>query len=194
MSYNWHTGHRGRIPSRGTAVTYHVTSARQATRSLGGMKTGIMSPPSLRMVGWRRLVTLVAVLITAGIAQTSLGRALARQAGLLQEPAGYTSLSFLRPQSLPDQLTSRRASIDVSFVIHNAAATANYYQWSVFLTQTGHTRRVSSSSLRVGPGHEATINRSVSVDCARGQLHIVVKLAHPAESIDAWALCSSHRS
>jgi hypothetical protein len=153
-----------------------------------------MSPPSLRMVGWRRLVTLVAVLVAAGIGQTSLGHAILRQAGLLKEAASYTSLSFLHPQSLPEQLTSERATIDVSFVIHNAAGTANYYLWSMLLTQTGQTHRVSTHGLRIGPGDEATISRSVSVDCARGQVHIVVKLARPAESIDAWALCSSHRS
>jgi hypothetical protein len=153
-----------------------------------------MSPPSLRMAGWRRLVTLVAVLIAAGISQTSLGHAILRQAGLLKESASYTSLSFLHPQSLPDQLASKRAAIDIAFVIHNAAGTATYYQWSILLTQTDRTHRVSASGLRVGPGHEVTISRSVPVDCARGRLHIIVKLARPAETIDAWIPCSSHRS
>jgi len=144
---------------------------------------------------WLSVVALAAIVaLGAGMGQTSFGHAILRKAGLFEEPTSYTSLAFLHPQSLPEQLRSKRASIGVSFVIHNAGSTSSYYQWSVVLAEGRRPRHVAAGSVRLAAGREAAITRSVEVLCTRGTLRIIVDLAHPAESIDAWTACFSSRS
>ncbi len=41
----------------------------------------------------------------------------------------------------------------------------------------------------VGSGREAAITASVPVSCTTGTLEVVVRLARPAEAIDAWTSC-----
>ena len=144
---------------------------------------------------WHGMAALVAVVVlVAVLGQTSVGHAMLQKAGLDAEPTSYTALAFQHPQALPEQLASRRASVGVSFVIHNAGSTPRDYQWSVVLVQGQRTRRVASGSARVASGRGATITQAVSISCTRGQVRIVVSLVRPAESIDAWTACFSPRS
>jgi hypothetical protein len=147
-----------------------------------------------RMVRWRGAVTLIAVIALAfGLGQTSLGHAMLGKAGLFKEPTSYTSLAFLHPQPLPPQLRSRKATVVVSFAIHNSGGTAHDYQWSVMLVQAQHTHPVAAGVARVPPGGGVAITRSARISCTRGKVKIVVSLARPAEFIDAWTACPSPR-
>jgi hypothetical protein len=144
---------------------------------------------------WRGAVVLVAVIVlAAGMAQTSAGHAMLRATGLFEEPTRYTSLAFLHSQPLPTQLAAKRANVNVSFVIHNANGTPRDYQWSVLLVQGQRTRSTAIGTIHIAPGRGAAITRSVAINCARGKVRIVVSLALPAESIDAWTACRSRRS
>jgi hypothetical protein len=148
-----------------------------------------------RMAIWRGVVALaVAVALAAGMGQTSAGKAILQKTGLFEEPTSYTSLAFLDPQFLIEQLGSKRANVGVSFVIHNAGKTPRNYQWSVLLVQSGRTRRVVAGGVRVASGHGAAITRSAEISCTRVRVRVIVKLVRPAEFIDAWMTCFSPRS
>ena len=148
---------------------------------------------SHHVVRWRGLITLIAVItLAAGMGQTSFGHAILAKVGLFEEPASYTSLAFLRPQSLP-KLSSRQAPVVVSFVIHNAGGIASEYQWSILLVQGQRTRHTAAGNVRVAAGREASITRFVTIPCTQGQVRIVVSLERPAESIDALTACSPRR-
>jgi hypothetical protein len=138
------------------------------------------------------MATVIALL--AGIGQTSVGHMILRKAGLFEEPSSYTSLAFRQPQSLPEQLGSKRANVDVSFVIQNASDTPRDYQWSVLVLQGGRTQRVAAGTAHVASQRGSSITRSVKIFCTRGQVRILVSLAHPAEYIDALTACWSHRN
>ena len=126
-----------------------------------------------------------------GILQTNVGHAILRTTGLSEEQSGYTSLSFLKPQSLPEQLRLERQKIDASFVIQNATSTTRDYTWSIFLIRQRHTDRVYSGSVSLTPGRKAEITRSVTVKCMPGTIRMVVSLERPAESISALMACRS---
>jgi hypothetical protein len=145
-----------------------------------------VAPPAVK---WRgTLVVLVLIVLAAGIAQTSAGHSLMRKAGLFEQPATYTSLAFQHPQSLP-QLSSARADVPVSFVISNVGNTPHTYQWILSLAQGSLDRRVATGSIRLAPGNRAVLTRTAHVDCTQQRVNLVVSLAHPAESIHAWATC-----
>lgn len=145
------------------------------------------------MTKWYSAVILVAVLsASAAVAQTSVGSSLLQVAGLFQSSASYTSLAFADPQKLPEQLTSPRATIPVSFVIKNASDTSRTYGWSVLLTHTGHSKRLSGYT-SIGAGKESTVRRVLRFSCVGGRFHVVVKLATPTESIGFWTDCWSSR-
>ena len=79
---------------------------------------------------------IAAFILAAGVGQTSFGHEILGKAGLFEEPASYTSLAFLHPGSLPEQLTPERlspkqATAGFSFIIRNAGDTPHDYQWSV---------------------------------------------------------------
>lgn len=144
---------------------------------------------------WRGFTAQVAVIaVAAGIAQTGVGHALLRRAGLFEEPSGYTSLAFLHPQLLPEQLDPKRANVGVSFVIHDIGNAPSDYRWSVLLVDEGRTHRVDTGEVRVASGRGIVISRSVDISCTPGRTRIVVSLRRPAESIDAWTACRSPRS
>jgi hypothetical protein len=145
------------------------------------------------MAGWPGVIALVAVVaVIAGIGQTRVGHVMLRKAGLFEEPTGYTSLAFARPQSLPKPLASKHANVRISFIIRNSGGTPRDYRWSVVLVHGEHTRRVDGGTY-IAPGGAATITRSAEISCTRGRVRIVVSLARPAESIDAWTACQSAR-
>jgi hypothetical protein len=139
-------------------------------------------------VKWRgTLAVLAIVILAAGIAQTGAGHSLLRKAGLFEQPVSYTSLAFQHPQS-PPLLTSRRAAVPVSFVIANAGDTPRTYQWTLSVVQGTLTRRLATGSIRLVSGHRAALTKIAHVVCTQ-QVNLVVSLAHPAESIHAWAAC-----
>jgi len=147
-----------------------------------------------RAARWRGLVALAgAVVLAAAIGQTAVGHTILQRAGLFEERAGYTSLAFVHPQSLPEQLGSRRAKVALSFVINNVDSASRDYQWSVRLVQGGDTRRLAAGSVRIAPDHTAEIARTADISCVRGKVQIVVSLARPDESIDAFISCSSRK-
>jgi hypothetical protein len=146
-------------------------------------------------VRWRGAAVLVAVVVlVAGIAQTSLGQTLMRGSGLSRAQASYTSLAFARPQALPEQLKTQRAKIAVSFVISNSSETTRDYQWSLLLVQAGHTRRVTTGTVRIPASRGSAITQDVEISCTQKQFQIVVSLVRPAENIDSWTACPSNRS
>jgi hypothetical protein len=97
----------------------------------------------------------------------------------------------LHPQSLPEQLTARHVQVGVSFIIRNSGSDTRRYQWSVLLVRAGRTSRVAAGDAQVGSGHATAVTTPASVSCTGGRLQIVVKLARPAETIDAWTACWS---
>jgi hypothetical protein len=148
-----------------------------------------------RAVRWRGIIALgVAAVVAAGIGQTSAGHSMLGKLGLFKEPTSYTSLAFLHPQTLAEQLSARPAKADVAFVIQNHGATAHDYQWSLRLVHDGSSHRLAAGHVRVGSMHQAAIARSAKILCRRGQVIISVTLASPAEFIDASTTCSSHGS
>lgn len=148
-----------------------------------------------RIVRWRGPAVLVVIIVVMlGMAQTSPGHVLLGKLGLLEKPANYTSLSFQHPQALPEQLSSRQASLDISFVIHNAGAAPGNYQWSVVLTQGQATHRLAAGTASVTSLGEATITRTAKLSCTRGRARITVSLADPAEFIESWMACTPQKS
>jgi hypothetical protein len=149
-----------------------------------------------RMTRWRGIAVQVAVIaVAAGMAQTSAGHAILRRTGLFQAPSSYTSLAFVHPQSLPEQLHSNLANVPISFVIHDIGSVPRDYPWAILLNDDGRTYRVSSGNVRLAPNRDAVISRSVDISCTRGRVRITVSLAtRPPESIDAWTACRSPRS
>jgi hypothetical protein len=144
-----------------------------------------------RATRWRGLVGLVgAVVLAAAIGQTAAGHAILRSAGLFEEPASYTTLAFVHPQSLPEQLRSRRMKVALSFVINNVGGSSHDYQWSVRLVQGYATRRLAAGSVAIASAHAAEIARTADISCARGKVQIIISLARPDESIDAIMSCS----
>jgi hypothetical protein len=141
---------------------------------------------------WRGALGIIGIVIIAAmIGQTSIGHTMLQRVGLSAESTGYTSLSFLRPLSLPQSLTARQQEINVSFVINNHANTRQDYQWSLRLLQQGSSRKIDDGQIKLAPERLGIINRSIPISCAAGRVQIVVGLGRPAESIDAWATCGT---
>jgi hypothetical protein len=147
-----------------------------------------------RATRWRGLAGLAgAVVLAAAIGQTAVGHAILQRSGLFEEPVNYTSLTFGRPQSLPEQLRYRRAKVPLSFVINNVGSASRDYHWSVQLVQGRATRHVASGSVRIASGHAAEIASTADISCTQGKVRIIVSLAQPDESIDAIMSCSSRK-
>ena len=123
--------------------------------------------------------------------QTNVGHAILRTTGLSQGSAGYTSLSFSSPQSLPEQLQSKHAKVQAPFVIQNATNATREYTWLISLTRNGRTDRVYTGSVSLAPASKVEITRSVAIKCTRGQVRMVISLEDPAESISSLMTCRS---
>jgi len=138
------------------------------------------------------LIALIGgIVVLASIFQTNAGRAILRTAGLSQGSPGYTSLSFLEPKSLPEQLKSKYSKVDASFVILNATNTKRDYRWSISLIRQGQADHVYTGNVKLTSGGKAEITRSVTIECTGGQIRMVVSLERPAESISALMACHS---
>jgi hypothetical protein len=139
---------------------------------------------------WSTLAILVVVLAGVGLAQTSPGHVLLRDAGLFQVPPRYTELAFTSPQTLPTQLTSKRAAIPVSFAIHNVSGTQRSYRWSIELVRSGRRELKAAGVVSAPAQGRETIARLVRTSCAGGRLEVVASLAAPAESVHFWLTCA----
>jgi hypothetical protein len=152
--------------------------------------TDLTSPRRANPVAGKVLILMVIVLCAAlaiGLAQTSAGGYLLREAGLSARPAGFTSLAFADPQSLPARLPS---SVRTSFTVTNTSGDPHSYQWSISMDHAGHTTPLAAGQVSVPAGGSTTVTRTVTASCANGQARMTVRLAAPAESIDFWAACS----
>jgi hypothetical protein len=129
--------------------------------------------------------------VFASIFQTNAGYAILRMTGLSQQPPEYTSLSFLKPQSLPKLLPSKHAEVAAPFVIKNATNTMHNYTWSIFLIRPRQVDRVYNGNVSLTPGGKIEIARSVTIKCTRGQIRMVVSLERPTESISVLMTCRS---
>lgn len=146
-------------------------------------------------MGWRGATGIAGIIVTgAVIGQTGIGHAILQRAGLAAEPAGYTSLSFLHPLSLPESLSSKRENVNLSFTIANHTASSNNYQWSLRIRERGSSRELASGQMSLAPAQMKIITESVAIGCTAGQAKITVAVAHPAQSIDVWAACGTHKS
>ena len=145
---------------------------------------------NLMSKAWSSLILAIALLMAVGLAQTSAGHAILRNAGLSKPSPIYTALSFNRPQSLPEQLPSKRAAVSVSFNIQNMSAVTRSYRWSVTIVRNGRSDQRDAGSVNVRSGATATLTRLLSVACIGGQMRFVVQLAKPAESIDFLTACT----
>ena len=149
-----------------------------------------MSALSLRAARrWGLVILIAGAAVVVSVFQTGAGHALLRETGLAQDSAGYTSLSFARPQSLPGKLGSRHGKVGAPFVIHNGTTATRDYRWSVFLLRDGRSRRVHAGTVRLSAGRAAVISQSLRIACTRDRVRIMVSLQRPAESIDAWLTC-----
>jgi hypothetical protein len=131
---------------------------------------------------------MAGVLAIAGLAQTGAGQAALRSLGLLKSPS-YTALSFREPQSLPSHLSARRSDVPVSFSIGNVSDSERAYHWSIGLSSDVPSQQVADGNVRVTAGSTVGVSRTVMAKCTGKRLHLVVRLADPAESIGFWAAC-----
>jgi hypothetical protein len=137
------------------------------------------------------LVTMVAgAALAAGLAQTSAGHRLLGQAGLYEQPASYTTLAFIDPQSLPTQLSAAPTRVSVPFAVTNTSGGPRSYHWSIVLDRAGHSSRLAAGEVRVPAGDRGTVAGTVTASCATGQARMTVQIAAPAESIDLRLACS----
>jgi hypothetical protein len=141
--------------------------------------------------GWSALIFAALIVACAGLAQTGMGHAVLREAGLLQASPGYTALSFTHPQNLPTELGSEHASINVSFGIHNVSGSQREYRWSILLVRSGRSHIKAAGVVHLPPEGSATVDRTVRTSCVGGRLKVVARLAATSESIDFWAACRS---
>jgi hypothetical protein len=147
---------------------------------------------SYRISTWPVLAALIAILLLGvGASQMGVGQALLKNAGLIGSSENYTSLAFLKPQSLPNQIRSGGATVNVAFVIRNATTTSRNYHWFLLLLQNQHDRGVGSGEIRVRPGREISINKAIKIFCQKGNVRITVSLTRPAEHIDEWMTCKA---
>jgi hypothetical protein len=136
------------------------------------------------------LAAMVAVAaLAAGLAQTSAGHSVLRQAGLYEEPASYTSLAFADPQSLPAYLSPVPTQVSVPFVVTNTSERPRSYHWSIALERAGRTEDLAAGEVQVQAEDSATVTTTVGAECAEGQARMTVQIGAPAESVDFWLAC-----
>jgi hypothetical protein len=138
---------------------------------------------------WRMLVLVAAVLLCAGMAQTTQGHVLLADVGLYETPAVYSELEFSQPAALPNTLKEPGGDVEVSFGIHNVSNDARTYQWSILVAHAGKSQVKASGAAPIPAQGRTSIARSVVAECASGQTQVVVRLATPAESISFWMTC-----
>jgi hypothetical protein len=137
----------------------------------------------------RLLGPLVGVAALVTVAQTSPGHSLLRLTGLVQSPAAYSALYFTDPGGLPARLPAGHVTLNLSFAVHNASASANSYRWTVQLVRGTKAHLAASGTTAIPADGTKAENPVVSTVCPSGVLEVVVRLAAPAESIHFRASC-----
>lgn len=168
-------------------------SVRATKRSTWpGRSVPLSATPHGPVKWWRTITMAAAIVLAMGVAQTSTGRTLLQKAGLFEQPSNYTSLAFLSPQILPQQINSRQANVPISFGIRNVSQISQTYEWSMLVSGvTAHN--MASGEVSVPAGREATITRAAQISCTKsGPVQVTVRLAHPSESIDSLSKCTIH--
>jgi hypothetical protein len=139
---------------------------------------------------WQLLLILAAVLMCAGLAQTSHGHVLMADVGIYETPPTYTELAFSQPTALPTTLEEPSGDVKLSFGVHNVSDAAQSYQWSIAVVHSGKSQVKASGTVPLPAQGRTSITRSVVVACAGGRTQVVVRLADPAESINFWVTCT----
>ena len=103
----------------------------------------------------------------------------------------YTELAFTTPGALPNTLPTTKASVEVSFGIHNVSGNPRSYNWSIVLVHSGVSKVKASGAVLTAAQGRASVTRSVVPACTGGQVQIVVRLASPAQSISFRMTCPS---
>lgn len=135
------------------------------------------------------LLLLLAVAALAVI-QTGTGHLALTAAGVLGAPAGYTSLSFVKPQALPDTITASPVTVDLSFAIHNATPDGRDYRWTLTLSNAVVTDQIFSGTSQVPSGETRVVTEPLALSCKEGPTTILISLADPVEHIDAHIGCA----
>jgi hypothetical protein len=165
-----------------------------ATRVAGVARTRLEA--AVKVSGWKPVVSisiLLAVLVLAGVAQSSPGRRVLDSVGLAAPAQSYTELYFASP-SAPGVAVGSVSGLGgrqaVAFVIHNRSQAAVRYGWTVSSSIDGGADR---GEVKVPSGGSATVTGQVVVACEAGassrEVQVRVSLTHPSESIDYWTQC-----
>jgi hypothetical protein len=177
-----------------------VARSAMAGRTLLGAATRVWGRRPLITV-----LTLIAVLAAAGLAQSDPGRGLLTGVGLAAPSEPYTELYFASP-SAPGAVGSHalpkspfyaraRGRRGVSFVISNHEQAGVTYEWTL---RSSIGTRVLHGKVWVPRGASELVTRKLVPMCGRAessaaarQVEVRVSLAHPAESIDYWTHCNA---
>jgi hypothetical protein len=127
-------------------------------------------------------------LLALGLAQTSGGGSVLRDAGVTSAPERYTELAFAHPARLPDQLRARRALLRIPFTLHNVGDAPRRYAWSVTSSADGPAG-LAQGAVRAAPDERLRLDPRVRLSCTRGRVRVAVRLADPALTIGFWARC-----
>jgi hypothetical protein len=138
---------------------------------------------------WRAAVAAVVVLLFLGVFQTSAGRPLLKAVGLVGSPNTFTAISFVNPQSLPEQLSTARSKVNLAFTISNHTSGEEDYQWQLTVTVNNKSAPAGKGTVALGPNGTTMIAKDIDVVCKTGEAEITVSLAGLNESIDAWMAC-----
>jgi hypothetical protein len=143
---------------------------------------------------WSALLLVILVVLCAGLAQTNPGHSVLADMGLYEAAPSYAELAFTDAGSLQNFVTAERASVSLSFGIHNVSGATRTYQWSILAVHEGTSKRAASGDVIVPAQGRATVAKSVRVTCPAGRDQMVVRLASPAESINFWVACPAKKS
>ena len=151
------------------------------------------------------MLTLLAVLAAAGLAQSDPGRRLLGSVGLAASSEPYTELYFASP-SAPGAVGTHarrksplyaraRGRRGVSFVISNHEQAGMTYEWTI---RSSMGTRALHGKVWVPRGGSALVTGKLVLMCGRRensaaarQVQVRVSLAHPSESIDYWTHCNA---
>ena len=134
----------------------------------------------------------VGALAVVGFAQTGPGQAALHGLGLVKS-SSYTALSFREPLSLPSHLPRGRSDVPVRFSIRNVSQSRRVYHWSIVLSNDVAGAHMDAGVVQVAGESAVAVSRTVTAKCAGKEVHLVVRLASPAESIGFWATCPAEK-
>lgn len=144
-----------------------------------------------RPARWKPLITgaIVALgLLATGIAQTSGGRQILKQAGLYASSAPFTEIYFPNPAELRVPARRHHRLHRVVFVIRNEEHESMSYMWSIGLASSPALR---TGRTVLGVKQQTTVTRMVPVACSGSRVRVEVRLLKPPETIGYWEHCHS---